>query len=143
MTPRKAEAKFTGNLIVLINGGTGSASEIFAASMHDLYGKKTVDKEGAVVPDKSPVNCTIIGSKSAGAVLFSTYMSASNGFALQLPVADYLTPATNRLEGNPIVPDVTTEDPKVFLPNAPDKTIEAALAIAERNRLRESRSTGI
>lgn len=142
MTPRKVEAKFTGNLIVLINGGTGSASEIFAAAMHDIYGKKTVDKDGTIVANPAPVTCTVIGSKSAGAVLFSTYVSASNGFALQLPVADYLTPTTVRLEGNPIVPDVLAEEPKVFTPNAPDKAIEAALAIAERIRLRDSKSIG-
>ena len=142
MTPAKATGHFSGNLIVLINGGTGSASEIFTAAMHDLYGKKTISKDGTVVPDTANVSCTVIGTKSAGAVLFSRYLSASNGFALQLPVADYLTPTTSRLEGNPIVPDVTTEDPKILLPTVPDKAIEAALAIAERIRLRESRPIG-
>jgi carboxyl-terminal processing protease len=143
MTPRKAEGKFAGNLVILINGGTGSASEIFAAAMHDIYGKKTVDASGTIVVEKNPVSCTIIGSKSAGAVLFSTFLSASNGFALQLPVADYLTPSTARLEGNPIVPDVVAEDPKILLPNSPDKAIDSAMAIFERIRLRESRPIGI
>jgi carboxyl-terminal processing protease len=142
MTPRKASGKFAGNLIVLINGGTGSASEIFAAAMQDLYGKKTVDKDGTVVADKSQIGCTIVGTKSAGAVLFSMYLPASNGFALQIPVADYLTPRTIRLEGNPIIPDVTTEEPKILLPTSPDKAIEAALAIVERKRLRDQLATG-
>lgn len=142
MTPRKADTVFHGNLIVLVNAGTGSASEIFTASMRDLYGKKTVDKEGNVVADTSNISFTVIGTKSAGAVLFSTFTDASNGFALQIPVADYLTPSTGRLEGNPIVPDVVAEDPKVLLPNAQDKVIEAALAITERIRLRDSRSIG-
>ena len=142
MTPRPVEKKFTGNLIILINGGTGSASEIFTAAMHDLYGKKTVNKVGAIVVDPANISCTVIGTKSAGAVLFSTYLPATNGFALQIPVADYLTPTTNRLEGNPIVPDVVAEDPKILLPTAPDKVIDAALAIAERIRLRDSRSIG-
>lgn len=142
MTPQKAPLKFTGNLIVLINAGTGSASEIFTASMRDLYGKKTVDKDGNITADLANISCTVIGSKSAGAVLFSTFTDASNGFALQIPVADYLTPSQGRLEGNPIVPDVEAEDPKVLLPNAPDKAIDAALAIAERIRLRDSRASG-
>jgi C-terminal processing protease CtpA/Prc len=139
MTPRRVSSKFKGNLIILINAGTGSASEIFTAAMHDLYGKKTIDKEGNVTADISDSTCTVIGTKSAGAVLFSTFTSASNGFALQMPIADYLTPSTSRLEGNPIVPDVTAEDPKILLPSAPDKAIDAALAITERIRLRESR----
>ena len=70
------------------------------------------------------------------------YLSATNGFALQIPVADYLTPATIRLEGNPIVPDVTTEEPTILLPTAPDKAIEAALAIVERKRLRDQQTKG-
>ena len=142
MTPVKASSRFNGNLIVLINNGTGSASEIFTAAMHDLYGKKTIDKDGTVVADTASISCTVIGTKSAGAVLFSRYLPASNGFALQIPVADYLTPTTSRLEGNPIVPDVSAEDPKILLPTAPDKAIEAALAIAERIRLREARPIG-
>ena len=141
MTPKKAPLKFTGNLIILINAGTGSASEIFTAAMHDLYGKKTVDKDGNVIADAANISCTVIGTKSAGAVLFSTFSSASNGFALQMPIADYLTPSTARLEGNPIVPDVQAEDPKILLPTAPDKAIEAALAVAERIRLRDLRSS--
>ena len=142
MTPRKASLQFKGNLIILINGGTGSASEIFTAAMHDLYGKKTVDRDGKVTADVSDSTCTVIGTKSAGAVLFSTFTSASNGFALQMPIADYLTPSTARLEGNPIVPDVAAEDPKIMLPTMPDKAIDAALAIAERIRLRETRASG-
>ncbi|MEI8283300.1 MAG: S41 family peptidase, partial [Armatimonadota bacterium] len=134
MTPAKNQLRFSGNLFILINGGTGSASEIFTAAMHDLYGKKTVGKDGTITVDPSNIRCTVIGSKSAGAVLFSRYMSASNGFALQIPVADYLTPSTTRLEGNPTIPDVEAEDPKILLPTAPDKAIDAALALAERYR---------
>ncbi|MBI1332763.1 MAG: PDZ domain-containing protein [Armatimonadetes bacterium] len=142
MTPRKEDNLYKGNLIILINAGTGSASEIFTAAMRDLYGKKTVDKDGKVVVDMSNLSCTVIGSKSAGAVLFSTFTSATNGFALQIPVADYLTPSSERLEGHPIDPDVTAEDPKILLPTAPDKAIEAALAIAERIHLRDTRVIG-
>ncbi len=142
MTPQKADLKFKGNLVVLINAGTGSASEIFTASMRDLYGKKTVDKDGNIVADTSDAQISVIGSKSAGAVLFSTFTDASNGFALQIPIADYLTPSAGRLEGNPIVPDVTAEDPKLLLPNAQDKVIDAALALSERYRLREARAIG-
>jgi len=142
MTPTKADLQFKGNLIVLINAGTGSASEIFTAAMRDLYGKKTVDKDGNITTDTSNVSVTVIGSKSAGAVLFSTFTDASNGFALQIPIADYLTPSAGRLEGNPIVPDVLAEDPKILLPSVPDKAIEAALAIVERIRLRDTRAIG-
>ena len=142
MTPRRADTIFHGNLIILINAGTGSASEIFTAAMRDLYGKKMVDKEGNVTVDPSNITCRVVGSKSAGAVLFSTFTDASNGFALQIPVADYLTPGQDRLEGNPIVPDVTAEDPKLLLPGADDKVIGAALALSERLKVTSGGTTG-
>lgn len=143
MTPRKAKGRFNGNLVVLINGGTGSASEIFTAAMRDLYGKKKVDAEGKVVTDTAPSKSfAVVGTKSAGAVLFSTYVDAAHGFMLQMPVADYLTPSQNRLEGNPIVPDVEAADPKLFLATVPDKPIESALSLFERFKLRENRTNG-
>ena len=142
MTPRKEESLYKGHVIVLINAGTGSASEIFTAAMRDLYGKKTVDKDGNITADMTNASFNVIGTKSAGAVLFSTFADASNGFSVQIPIADYLTPSATRLEGNPIEPDVVAEDPKVLLPTAPDKAIDAALAIAERIRRREALPIG-
>lgn len=142
MTPRPAKAKFSGNLVVLINGGTGSASEIFTAAMRDLYGKKTVNADGDVIPDTAPKSFAVVGSKSAGAVLFSTYVDTAHGFMLQMPVADYLTPSQARLEGNPIVPDVEAADPKFLIPGTMDKPIDSALALFERFKLRDSRAGG-
>ena len=110
--------------------------------MRDLYGKKTVDKDGNITADMTNASFNVIGTKSAGAVLFSTFADASNGFSVQIPIADYLTPSATRLEGNPIEPDVVAEDPKVLLPTAPDKAIDAALAIAERIRRREALPIG-
>ena len=78
---------FKGKIAVLINRGSGSASEICAAGLRE--------NAGAV----------LVGQKSAGAVLASIYAKLPEGFSLQHPVSDYVTIKGMRLEGNPLVPD--------------------------------------
>jgi carboxyl-terminal processing protease len=73
----------------LIDGGSGSASEMMAAALREQLSSK------------------LYGRKSAGAVLASRIMPLRDdlGFALQFPVTDYVTIKGVRIEGNPIVPD--------------------------------------
>lgn len=77
---------------VLVDGGSGSASEMMAAAMKELL--------------KAPV----IGSKTAGAVLASLIQPLGDeaGFWIQFPVMDYVTIMGLRLEGNGVSPDVET-----------------------------------
>jgi carboxyl-terminal processing protease len=115
----KKDAKpFRGRIAVLINGGTGSASEMVAAAMREL--------------NDSP----IIGTKSAGAVLASVMLPLPHQFQLQLPLRDYVTIRGVRLEGNGIEPDVVVEMPRY---NEPDTAIEKAVAVLMRAQLREQR----
>jgi len=101
---------FTGQIIILTNGLSGSASEIIAAGLRDLLGSK------------------IVGTKSAGMVLVSRYDAVTNRFMLQYPVSDYVTIKGVRLEGTGVTPDVIVED-TLHLPNAPDPPVEKARAI--------------
>jgi carboxyl-terminal processing protease len=78
---------FKGKIAVLLNRGSASASEICAASL----------KEG--------VGAKFVGTRSAGAVLASTFAKLPEGFSLQFPVSDFLTAKGERLEKNPRVPD--------------------------------------
>lgn len=129
---------FRGNVVILINGGTGSASEIFTASMREQYGK-IVNENGNEEYDPRIGQLNVVGQKSAGAVLFSTYNPIAQGFFVQLPIADYLTSSGVRLESNPLSPDVVVEAPPFILPGKPDKALEAALAIFERIKIRKQR----
>lgn len=95
LRPPLGNTKFTGKIAVLIDGGTGSASEILAAALKELKG------------------ATLIGTKSAGAVLASTMMPIKHQFLLQFPLMDYVTIKGRRLEGNPLVPDKAATSPKV------------------------------
>ena len=109
--PRKYRTKkegvdpFKGKVAVLINRGSASASEICAAAL----------RECAASP--------IVGSKSAGAVLASTYARLALGWELQYPVTDYVTIKGVRLEGNPLQPDYET-------PANPDSKEDVVLAKA-------------
>lgn len=91
--PRKAATRartvphFAGRIAVLVNRGSASASEIAAAALKE--------NAGAVV----------VGSRTAGAVLASTFRRLPEGFSIQYPVSDFVTIKGVRLEGNPIVPD--------------------------------------
>jgi carboxyl-terminal processing protease len=110
---------YQGNVAVLINGGTGSASEITALAMKELRG------------------APVIGTKSAGAVLVSTMTPVTNGYVLQFPMSDYLSVQGVRLEGNGIEPDTEAPTPKF---GEPDVAIEKAVALLKRAALRNERN---
>ncbi len=123
--PFKSELPaFKGNLIVLTNGGSGSASEILASALQEEIGAK------------------VVGTRSAGAVLVSVIVPATNGFFLQYPLSDFVTPRGRRLEGSGVTPDLAVEEPKLRLPNVKDNAVDASLALFERTRLREQRGLG-
>lgn len=110
---RKSDAKpFTGQLICLINSGSGSASEIYAAGVRDA------------------ASGTIIGEKSAGAVLASMMWPLKHGFQLQFPFQDYVTVKGLRLEGNGVTPDLTAATPAS--PLRPDPAVPLILDVAKK-----------
>lgn len=104
----RSVSRYKGNLVVLVNRWSGSASEIAAAALRENLGAK------------------VVGTKSAGAVLVSIIVPASNGFMLQYPLMDYITGKGLRLEGNGVAPDVEVADPKIRLPGARDEVLEKA-----------------
>ena len=104
---------FKGTLAVLINGASGSAAEMTAAALHDLRG------------------ATVVGSKSAGAVLISVMRPLPDGFRLQFPLADYVTSNGLRLEGHGVVPDFAVSDPR-FPGRDKDEPLLRAVAIIEK-----------
>lgn len=106
---------YIGNLMVFVNGNSGSASEIAAAALQENAGAK------------------VIGTKSAGAVLVSVIVPASDGFMLQYPMSDYLTARGKRLEGNGVTPDIVAEDPLIKLQTAKDACVEAALRLVAQH----------
>lgn len=75
-------------LLVLVNGGSASASEIVAGAIKD-------NKRGIIV-----------GTKTFGKGSVQTVLKLSDGSALRLTTAKYFTPNGQQIHGEGIVPDV-------------------------------------
>lgn len=105
---------YKGKIAVLINGASASASEIFASALQET--------DRAVV----------VGSKSRGAVLASTYGTLHGGFRLQYPVSDYVTLKGVRLEGTPVTPDIEVNS-RSRSTDADDPVVAAALKAIDQN----------
>jgi len=91
-------------VVILINGGSASASEILAGALQD-YGLAVV-----------------VGTKSFGKGSVQTILQISNGGSLRLTTAKYLTPKGRSLHGKGIDPDVVCEE------EAPSQLMEDLVA---------------
>jgi len=83
--------QFTKPLVVLVNGNSASASEIFAGAIQD-YGIGT-----------------IVGTTTFGKGIVQRLVYLSDGTALKLTISKYFTPSGNNIHGIGIVPDVEVE----------------------------------
>ena len=81
-------------LIVMVNGGSASASEIVAGALQDHK------------------RATVLGTKSFGKGSVQTIIPlGQTGGALRLTTALYYTPAGKSIQGKGIVPDILSEQP--------------------------------
>lgn len=103
-----SEALKEAPLVVLVNGGSASASEIVAGALKD-HGR-----------------AIIMGTKTFGKGSVQTIMPMSNGAALKLTTARYYTPSGKSIQATGIEPDIITEDAKVTK-NEPERLKEADL----------------
>jgi carboxyl-terminal processing protease len=97
-------------MVVLINGGSASASEIVAGALQDH--KRAV----------------IMGTKSFGKGSVQTIIPVSNGAALKITTARYYTPSGRSIQASGIVPDIIAEEAKLTKSEAGDRLREADLA---------------
>ena len=104
-------ARYGGSVVVLVDGATGSAAEIFAAVLQE-HGR-----------------ATIVGRKTAGAVLASWYHGLPDGGELQLSRQDYVTPKGRRLENEGVAPDVKVVRTAADVRAGRDVDVEAALRV--------------
>ena len=97
-------------MVVLINGGSASASEIVAGALQDH--KRAI----------------IMGTKSFGKGSVQTIIPVSNGAALKITTARYYTPSGRSIQASGIVPDIVTEEARITKSEAGDRLREADLA---------------
>ena len=79
-------------MVVLINNGSASASEIVAGALQDHK------------------RALIVGTRSFGKGSVQSIMPMNNGTAIKLTTARYFTPNGRSIQGKGIVPDIVVED---------------------------------
>ncbi len=80
--------RYGGPVYLLTDGGTGSASEPLAYVL------------------KATGRATLVGQPTAGQMLSGNVTALSDGWMLQVPVADYFVPDGTRIDGVGVTPDV-------------------------------------
>lgn len=110
-------------IVVLVNGNSASASEIFSGAMQDT-GK-----------------ATIVGVQTYGKGIVQSVIPLSDGSAIKLTVAKYFTPNENDIHTVGITPDVIVELPDgrenaVNLDRAEDTQLDKAVEILEEKMIR-------
>lgn len=108
--------KFDQPIVVLINGNSASASEIFAGALQD-YEK-----------------ATIVGTTTFGKGIVQRILPLSDGTALKLTVSKYFTPKGRNIHGTGIEPDIEvelSEDLKqlVTIPRDDDNQLQKAIEV--------------
>ncbi len=101
---------FKGPIAVIIDGGSASTSEIFAAGLQD-HGR-----------------ARLFGEPSAAAALPAVIERMPNGDLLMHAIADFVRPSGERVEGRPVVPDSLVPLTREGLLAGRDEPREAALA---------------
>jgi len=108
-------ANYGGKVVILVGSASGSAAEIFAAVLQD-HGRATV-----------------VGRRTAGAVLASWFYRLPDGGELQLSREDYIAPQGRRIEGVGVEPDVAVPRTLSDLRAGRDRDLEVALEILRRD----------
>ncbi len=102
-------------LVVLVNGGSASASEIVAGALQD-------HRRGV-----------IMGTKSFGKGSVQTIMPLSGHGAMRLTTARYFTPSGRSIQAKGIDPDILVKQARIETLDAPKRRFEADLRNALDN----------
>jgi len=100
---------FTGPVAILIDGGSGSTSEIFSGGMQEM---------GRAV---------VVGERSAGACLPSYFHKLPTGAIFQFAVADFKTPKGVLIEGRGVTPDIEVKWNRASLLAGRDAQLDVAV----------------
>jgi carboxyl-terminal processing protease len=101
---------YEGPVAILVDGLSGSCSEIFAGGLQDLG------------------RARIFGSRTMGAVLPSAIEKLPNGDGFQYAFANYVSQGGEELEGRGVVPDEEIAPTREALLQGHDEILEAAIA---------------
>ena len=97
-------------MVMLVNGGTASASEITAGSLQD-YGR-----------------ATLVGTKTFGKGSEQEVTSLSDGSSVRITVANWYTPKERVIQKQGLIPDDVVERPD-SAPTAADPQLDKAVEV--------------
>jgi len=97
--------------VVLINGGSASASEILAGALHDQMGIK------------------LIGQKTFGKGTVQTLHQLTDGSNIKITIANWVLPSGTVIEGNGIAPDVEVKITAEQIEAEKDPQLEKAIEL--------------
>jgi len=98
-------------IVILINKGSASASEILAGALKENY----------------PSNTKLIGERSFGKGTVQEFVPLKGGSSLKLTVAHWLLPSGKCIEGNGISPDIEVLEKKEDIEKGKDLQLERAI----------------
>lgn len=107
----KEDNTFDKPLVVLVDGYTASASEIFSGAVKDY-------KVG-----------TIVGTQTFGKGIVQSILDLQDGTSLKVTIAEYFTPSGENIHGKGITPDVVVEFPEDIEEVTSDIQLEKAVEI--------------
>lgn len=112
-TKRVGSLQSVPRVIVLIDGGSASASEIIAGALRDNIG------------------ATLVGTKSFGKGTIQDAKDFSDGSGVHITIAKWLTPSKQWVHKNGLEPDVKVEFTEEDISNGKDVQLEKAIELAE------------
>lgn len=100
----KVVVSYNDPIVIWIDGGSASATEVFAGALHDQC------------------RAVIVGSNSFGKGLIQAVYGLKNRSGLVLTVAKYVTPNGTNIQGSGIMPDVNMKLPFLLVPGLSSDT---------------------
>jgi len=108
-------------LVVLMDGGSASASEIMAGALQDY--------------DRA----TLVGTTSYGKGLIQNWIPLiNNNGAIRVPIARWLTPNEQQIQGDGLTPDIMVEFTEEDIQSANDVQLQAALDYLLKDKIAAS-----